>query len=72
MKQEEQLIQVRRRRELEVFFDSVFYAAIKSGLLTDKATAKASEAVDHIDGIEAARTRTIDARMAVEFPVDQD
>lgn len=72
MKQEEQAAQVLRRKRLSYLFDGVFYAAIQAGLLVDKATAKAVEAVEHIDSIEAARDRAIDARMAVEFPVDQD
>jgi hypothetical protein len=71
MKQEEQAAQVLRRKRLTYLFDGVFYAAIQAGLLVEKATAKAVEAVEHIDSIESARDRAINARMAVEFPVDQ-
>lgn len=72
MKQEEQAAQVLRRKRLSYLFDGVFYAAIQSGLLVEKATIKAVEAIDNIEAIESARDRAINARMAVEFPVDQD
>lgn len=68
MRQEDQAEQVLRRKRLSYLFDGVFYAAIQSGLLVEKATIKAVEAIDNIDSIEAARDRAIDARMAVEFP----
>lgn len=68
MKQEEQVARMAKRKELGAFFDSIFYAAIQSGLLVDKATAKAVEAVEHVDSIEAARRKAINARMKVEFP----
>jgi hypothetical protein len=71
MKQEEQVNQVLRRRRLSYLFDSVFFSAIQAGLLVEEATAKAAEAVERIESIESARDRAIDARMAVEFPVDQ-
>lgn len=71
MKQEEQLHRGRRRRELQDLFDKIFHDGVRSGLLVAKAAEKAAQAIGNIDEIDNIRTIAIDARMAVEFPVDQ-
>jgi len=52
-----------RRSHLESIFHEVFIAAIQSGLLIEKAMAKAVEAINNYDEIELARDRAIDAKM---------
>lgn len=59
-----------RKFVLEEMFNDVFLAAIQSGLLIDKATKKACEAMDGIEQIEAARNRVVTAQLDKEFGVD--
>jgi len=70
MKQEDQANQVARAQQLVKLFYDVFIAAITSGLLIEKALLKACEAIEHVDAIDAARTRVIMAQIAKEFGDD--
>ena len=70
MRQEAQLDRVMRATQLKKLFDDVFFAAVHSGLLVDKAIIKASEAVEHVDAIEGARNRVVMAQLTKEFGDD--
>lgn len=52
------------RWHMEQFFDHVFMAAIQSGLLVEKAAAKALSALENRKQICAARDKVIDAILA--------
>ena len=60
-----------RHIKLSRLFDKVFFAAIQSGLLVDKAIIKACEAVEHVDAIETARKCVVNMQLNKEFGVDE-
>lgn len=70
VKQEDQAARVARGLELKDLFDDVFVAALNSGLLVDKAIAKAHDAVSKADRIDAARNSAVLARLSEEFGDD--
>ena len=72
MKTHEQAARNAHHIKLNALFDSVFLAAIESGLHVEKAVKKACEAVEGIEQIEAARNRVVGAQLDKEFSDDQD
>lgn len=63
----------KKQREWQLIdaFDSAFSDCLRSGLLVDKAAAKAAQVVENMADIEAMRDKAIAGVLAVEFVYDQ-